>query len=110
MCCGDISSRILQGAPDKYDMFFVGEVIPKKCTDTCLGLNINLIRVLNDEFRVHCRRNISETSGGSLQDFLAREFRGADQVNSDDTITQRILTFKDVSDGTMPMNEKELLG
>lgn len=90
-------------------MFFVSECKPKKCTDVCLGIDISLIRTLNEEYRVFCRRCANDSSRSSLSQFLARKFRGTDMPVSEDSMLHRMRTLKDVSEGTMPMYEKDLM-
>ena len=110
ICCGSISSRILNGHPDEHDMYFVRECLPEKCTEQCLGLDIGLIRDLNAEFCALRQRRNPLPPESMLRQFLAGKFRrAAKPVNSALTLQTRLLALRDIQDGTMPMHEREFM-
>lgn len=106
ICCGDISSRILSGHPNDHDMFFVRECLPEKCTEECLGLDIRLIRDLNDEFcALHPRLN-HLPADSILREFLVGKFQNMEKPVSEETMQTRLLALHGIQDGTMPMHER----
>lgn len=67
------------------------------------------MRTLNDEFRDLRPRRTQVAPAAALREFLAGKFRRSKKPLSEETMEQRLLALKDLSDGTMSMREKRYM-